>query len=121
MPTALVIWFRFGGSRPGNGNLQLICSFIPGFLSLEVKASFDDTQPVFEKTALPATAEQIGSTMQVLLDADMLFERSINISGGERALLRYGMENIRVYLPGMGPAIGARLPVQSMAPILITS
>ena len=84
-------------------------AFIPGFLSLEVEPSFDDTQPVFEETALPATAEQIGSSMQSLIDADTLFGRSINIRGGERALLRYGMENIRVYLPGMGPAIGGEV------------
>ena len=84
-------------------------AFIPGFLSLEVEPNFYDTQPVFEETALPATSEQIGSTMQALFDADTLFGRSINIRGGERALLRYGMENIRVYLPGMGPAIGGEV------------
>ena len=84
-------------------------AFIPGYLSLEVEPSFDDTQPVFEETALPAAAEQIGSSMQSLIDADTLFGRSINIRGGKRALLRYGMENMRVYLPGMGPAIGGEV------------
>ena len=84
-----------------------IFAFIPGFLSLEVEPNFEDTQPVFEETAYPVMADLRDSGMQSLIDADDLFERSINISGGERALLRYGMENIRVYLPGMGPAIGA--------------
>lgn len=84
-----------------------IFAFIPGFLSLEVEPNFEDTQPVFEETAYPVMADLRDGGMQSLIDADDLFERSINISGGERALLRYGMENIRVYLPGMGPAIGA--------------
>ncbi len=80
---------------------------IPGFLSLEVEPSFEDTQPTFEETAHPVVAMNETNTMQRLIEADNTFERSINIRGGERALLRYGMENIRVYLPGMGPAIGA--------------
>lgn len=84
-----------------------IFAFIPGFLSLEVEPNFEDTQPVFGETAYPVMADLRDGGMQSLIDADDLFERSINISGGERALLRYGMENIRVYLPGMGPAIGA--------------
>lgn len=84
-----------------------IFAFIPGYLSLEVEPNFEDTQPVFEETAFPVVAEMGDGDMQGLIDADNLFGRSINIRGGERALLRYGMENIRVYLPGMGPAFGA--------------
>lgn len=84
-----------------------IFAFIPGFLSLEVEPNFEDTQLVFEETAYPVMADSGEGGMQSLIDADNLFGRSINIRGGERALLRYGMENIRVYLPGMGPAIGA--------------
>ena len=80
--------------------------FIPGYLSLEVEPSFEDTQPIFEETAHPVVAMAESNDMQRLIDADNLFGRSINIRGGERALLRYGLENIRVYLPGMGPAIG---------------
>lgn len=81
--------------------------FIPGFLSLEVEPTFADTQPIFEETAHPVVAMTDANTMQRLVEADNTFGRSINIRGGERALLRYGMENIRVYLPGIGPAIGA--------------
>ena len=84
-----------------------IFAFIPGFLSLEVEPNFEDTQLVFEETVYPVMADSGEGGMQSLIDADNLFGRSINIRGGERALLRYGMENIRVYLPGMGPAIGA--------------
>lgn len=81
--------------------------FIPGFLGLGVEPDFTDTQPVFEETAHPVMAQAETNTMQRLVEADNTFGRSINIRGGERALLRYGMENIRVYLPGMGPAVGA--------------
>lgn len=83
--------------------------FIPGFLSLQVEPTFADTQPIFEETAHPVVAMTDANTMQRLVEADNTFGRSINIRGGERALLRYGMENIRVYLPGMGPAIGAEV------------
>lgn len=80
---------------------------IPGFLSLEVEPSFSDTQPLFEETAHPAMVMSGDHSLQSLIDADNTFGRSINIRGGQRALLRYGLENIRVYLPGMGPAVGA--------------
>jgi hypothetical protein len=43
----------------------------------------------------------------MLIDRDNLFGQSINFRGGQRALLRYGLENTRVYLPGMAPAVGA--------------
>lgn len=83
--------------------------FIPGFLSLEVEPALEDTQPIFDETAHPVVATTETNTMQRLVEADNTFGRSINIRGGERALLRYGMDNIRVYLPGMGPAIGAEV------------
>ncbi len=82
-------------------------TFIPGFLSLSVEPRFEDTQPVLDETAHPVMAMAEENTMQSLIDADNLFGRSINIRGGERAMLRYGLENVRVYLPGMGPAVGA--------------
>lgn len=81
--------------------------FIPGFLSLEVEPSIEDTVPVFEETAHPALALDQNNTLQSLIDADNLFGRSINFRGGQRALLRFGLENSRVYLPGMAPAVGA--------------
>jgi len=84
-----------------------IVAAIPGFLSLEVEPNFDDTRPVLEETAHPVMAMAESNTMQSLIDADNLFGQSINFRGGQRALLRYGLENSRVYLPGMAAAVGA--------------
>lgn len=95
--------------RKIDGNWRLMADlavFVPGFLSLAVEPSFDDTQPVFDETAHPAMAMVESNTMQSLVDADNLFGRNINFRGGQRALLRYGLENSRVYLPGMAPAVG---------------
>jgi hypothetical protein len=84
-----------------------IVATIPGFLSLEVEPNFDDTSPVLEETAHPVMAMAETNNMQLLIDRDNLFGQSINFRGGQRALLRYGLENTRVYLPGMAPAVGA--------------
>ena len=84
-----------------------IVASIPGFLSLEVEPNFDDTSPVLEETAHPVMATAGTNNMQSLIDRDNLFGDSINFRGGQRALLRYGLENTRVYLPGMAPAVGA--------------
>ena len=83
-----------------------IVAGIPGFLSLEVEPNFDDTRPVLEETAHPVMAMAESNNMQLLIDRDNLFGQSINFRGGQRALLRYGLENTRVYLPGMAPAVG---------------
>ncbi len=80
---------------------------IPGFLSLDVEPNFDDTRPVLEETAHPIMAMAENNTLQSLIDADNTFGRNINFRGGQRALLAYGMDNARVYLPGMAPAVGA--------------
>ena len=79
---------------------------IPGFLRLNVEPNFDDTRPVIEETAKPMAAAFEDNNMQSLIDADNLFGLSINFRGGERALLRYGLETTRVYLPGMAPSAG---------------
>ena len=79
---------------------------IPGFLRLNVEPNFDDTRPVIEETAKPLMAMVEDNNMQSLIDADNLFGLSINFRGGQRALLRYGLETTRVYLPGMAPGIG---------------
>ena len=80
---------------------------VPGFLSLDVEPNFDDTSPVLEETAHPVMAMTEDNTLQSLIEADNRFGRSINIRGGQRALLRWGLTNTRVYLPVMGPAVGA--------------
>ena len=84
-----------------------IVAGLPGFLSLEVEPNFDDTRPVLEETAHPVMAMAENNNMQLLIDRDNLFGQAINFRGGQRALLRYGLENTRVYLPGMAPAVGA--------------
>ena len=79
---------------------------IPGFLSLDVEPSYEDTLPVLAETAHPVMAMVDTNVLQSLIEADNLFGRAINFRGGQRALLRYAMDNTRVYLPGMAPAIG---------------
>jgi len=96
--------------KKDNGRWELMVDIvvgIPGFLSLEVEPNFDDTRLVLEETAHPVMAMAENNTLQSLIDADNTFGRSINFRGGQRALLAYGMENSRVYLPGMAPAVGA--------------
>tara|TARA_B100000945_G_scaffold216266_1_gene174443 strand:- start:3 stop:920 length:918 start_codon:yes stop_codon:yes gene_type:complete len=83
-----------------------IAAGIPGFLRLNVEPNFDDTRPVLDETAEQNTDSLESNDMQSLADADNLFGLSINFRGGQRALLRYGLESTRVYLPGMAPAIG---------------
>ena len=83
-----------------------IVATIPGFLSLDVEPNFEDTQPVLDETAGSSSSSLLNNDMQSLIDADDLFGLSINFRGGERALLRYGLESTRVYLPGMAPGIG---------------
>ena len=79
---------------------------MPGFLSLDVEPDFSDTQFVLDETAEPGRSSLEKNDLQSLIDADDLFGLSINFRGGERALLRYGLESTRVYLPGMAPGIG---------------
>lgn len=80
---------------------------IPGYLSMDVQPNFEDTRPVLAETAAPFVALSDPDAMETLVEADLTFGRSINFRGGRRALLRWGMENSRVYLPGMAPAVGA--------------
>jgi len=96
--------------KKNNGRWELMADMaagIPGFLSLNVEPNFEDTRPILEETAHPVMATAENNNMQSLIDADNLFGQSISFRGGQRALLRYGLESTRVYLPGMAPAIGA--------------
>lgn len=81
---------------------------IPGYLGLEVEANIADTASILAETAHPVMARRDSNTLDSLIEADLLFGRSINFRGGQRALLRYGLDNTRVYLPGMAPAVGAQ-------------
>ena len=91
-----------------NGDWKLMADMVirvPGFLSMDVEPDYRDTQLVLAETAHPALVAD--NDLQSLIDADILFGRSINVRGGQRALIRYGLQNQRVYLPGMAPAVGA--------------
>jgi len=77
---------------------------LPGYLSLDVKPDFADTEKVLQETAPSALVEN--NDLQSLIDADNVFGQSINFRGGQRAMIRYGLQNLRVYLPGMAPAVG---------------
>jgi len=91
-----------------NGDWKLMLDMfarVPGFLSMDVEPDYRDTQQVLAETAPPEMTRDID--MQSLIDADNRHGISINFRGGQRALLRYGLENQRVYLPGMAPGIGA--------------
>ena len=91
-----------------NGDWKLMLDMfarVPGFLSMDVESDYRDTQQVLAETAHPEMTVDID--MESLIAADNLFGLSLNVRGGQRARLRYGLENQRVYLPGMAPAIGA--------------
>ncbi|HAJ74824.1 MAG: hypothetical protein QGG54_00780 [Gammaproteobacteria bacterium] len=97
------IWKKTGGSWELMADMPVV---IPGFLSLEVEPDFEDTRPVLEETAHPVLAVSEENSMQQLIDADNVFGARVNFQGGQRALLSFGLENARVYLPNMGPAVG---------------
>ncbi|MFM1897691.1 MAG: hypothetical protein RLZZ385_2765 [Pseudomonadota bacterium] len=84
---------------------------IPGYIDLDVQPDFADTELVWQETAHPVMVA--GNDMQSLIDADNLFGQSINFRGGQRARLRYGLENQRLYLAWMAPAVGAEAAGQA--------
>ncbi|MBT8145293.1 MAG: hypothetical protein KJN90_00480 [Gammaproteobacteria bacterium] len=77
---------------------------LPGFLSMDVEADFQDTVAVMAETAHEGMAAN--NTMESLAEADNTLGLSINFRGGQRAIGRFGLNNVRVYLPAMGPAVG---------------
>ena len=77
---------------------------LPGFLSMDVEADFQDTVAVMAETAPQGLA--VNNTMESLAEADNTLGLSINFRGGQRAIGRFGLNNVRVYLPGMAPAVG---------------
>ena len=79
---------------------------IPGYLSLQVEADYAHTQQVMAEAAHPLMAMNGANDRARLLEADQVYGRAINFRGGQRALLRHGLDNIRVYLPGLAPTVG---------------
>ena len=77
---------------------------LPGFLSMDVEADFQDTVAVMAETAHQGLTAN--NTMESLAEADNTLGLSINFRGGQRAIGRFGLNNVRVYLPAMAPAVG---------------
>ena len=77
---------------------------LPGFFSMDVEADFQDTVAVMAETAHQGVT--VNNTMETLAEADNTMGLSINFRGGQRAIGRFGLNNVRVYLPAMGPAVG---------------
>lgn len=90
-----------------NGRWTLMADLVvtlPGFLSMDVEADFQDTVAVMAETAHQRMTAS--NTMESLAEADNTLGLSINFRGGQRAIGRFGLNNVRVYLPAMAPAIG---------------
>lgn len=78
---------------------------IPGVLSLDVVPDRRETERAMSESPDPATL--LDNTLAELLATEERFIAAINYRGGRRAILRYGMENQRIYVPGMAPGIGS--------------
>ena len=96
------VWIREAGTWRLAAD---IVARIPGYIDLNVEPDFAETEKVLQETAHPVMVTD--NDLQSLIDADNLFGQSINFRGGQRARLRYGLENQRLYLSGTAPAIGA--------------
>jgi hypothetical protein len=77
---------------------------LPGFLSMDVEADFQDTVAIMAETAHQGMT--INNTMESLVEADDRLGININFRGGQRSIERFALQNVRVYLPAMGAAVG---------------
>jgi ketosteroid isomerase-like protein len=102
----VTIWRKFDGQWRMAADMTVR---VPGVLSLDVNADIAETLQSLDETAA-AIAD--GSTLDSLVEADERFISSINFRGGMRAMLRYGLANQRVYVPGMAPGIGIEAGAQ---------
>lgn len=78
---------------------------VPGVLSLDVEANLRESEQALAESA--ADTLTANNTLESLVAAEDLFVRAINFRGGRRAMLRYGLDNQRIYVPGMAPGIGS--------------
>jgi len=78
---------------------------VPGVLSLDVNPQISETEKAIAESAPAEIAAK--NTLESLVAAEDLFIRAINFRGGRRAILRYGLDTQRVYVPGMAPGIGS--------------
>jgi hypothetical protein len=98
----ITIWQQTEGQWTMDADISLI---IPGYLSLEVEPALQDTDLASAES--PDHLLIQGNSFQSVLEAESRFVSAVNYRGGRRAMLRYGLENQRVYVPGMAPAVGA--------------
>jgi len=102
----VTIWRKFDGQWRMAADMTVR---VPGVLSLDVDADISETlQSLNEATV----ADVDHNTLESLVEADERFISSINFRGGMRAMLRYGLETQRVYVPGMAPGIGREAGAQ---------
>jgi ketosteroid isomerase-like protein len=78
---------------------------VPGVLSLDVEANLRESEQALAESA--ADTLTANNTLESLVAAEDLLVRAINFRGGRRAMLRYGLDNQRIYVPGMAPGIGS--------------
>ncbi len=96
------IWHQ----KDGNWLLEAdIAISIPGILSIEVEPGMQESNRAFLES--PDMARISTSSFDDVLVTENLFVSAINYRGGRRAMLQHGLENQRVYVPGMAPAIGS--------------
>ena len=94
--------------RQVNGNWMLeadIAISIPGILSIEVEPGLQESNRAFLES--PEIARISTSSFSDVQATENLFVSAINYRGGRRAMAHYGLENQRVYVPGMAPAVGS--------------
>ncbi len=96
----VTIWRKFDGEWRMAADMTVR---VPGVLSLDVNPDISETMRSLDEAV---TADVEHNSLDSLVDADERFISSINFRGGMRAMLRYGLENQRVYVPGMAPGIG---------------
>lgn len=97
----VTIWRKFDGEWRMAADMTVR---VPGVLSLDVNPDISETLQVIDEV-VAASLEK--NSLNSLVEADERFISSINFRGGMRAMLRYGLENQRVYVPGMAPGIGS--------------
>lgn len=95
------VWREIGGQWRLAADMVVT---VPGFLSMDVEADYEDTLAAMEETAHPGLT--LNNSVESLAEADNTLGLSINFRGGQRAMIRYGLQNLRVYLPGMAPGVG---------------
>jgi len=96
------VWRRLSGNWMLEADIAIS---IPGILSIDVEPGILESNRAFLES--PDVASVSGNTFTDVIAAESDFVSAINYRGGRRALLQHGLENQRVYVPGMAPAIGS--------------